>query len=255
MLNRLELSLAWLCTLLLAPATFASDGVIEINQICATQTGCSQGDAPGFPVSLAGGSSYILTSSLQVSGDVAALRGSGNSIGIDLNGFTISGNYFCSSAPPNCLSRAVHAAIEAPGSAVSVRNGTIRAWHGPAIDVGFGSRVEDLLIERGGNDGILARSGSIIRGNSISNLFGTGIRVQYNDEVSGDALVEGNIIQSLRGDGIHIGGGVVTENFTTNIFGSAGIFASDAGYGLNRFSSSPIGGTSMGNNVCGSAAC
>ncbi len=255
MTNRIAFSLAWICTFLLAPAAFASDGVIEINQVCATQTGCLPGDAPGFPVRLSNESSYILTSSLQVSGDVAALTAFGNSTVIDLNGFTISGDYSCSSSPPNCLSRAVHAAIEAPSTAVTVRNGTVRAWRGPAISVGFDSHIEDLLIERTGDDGIVAGAGSIIRGNRISSLFGTGIRIYFNPDLDGEALVERNIIRSVRGDGIRLLSGVVTGNYTSNVFGNHGSFGSGVGYGLNRFGSSPLGGISMGNNVCGASGC
>lgn len=255
MTNRLGYFLAWLCTMLLANAAFASDGVIEINQVCATETGCLPGDAPGFPVSLASKTSYVLTSSLEVSGDVAAPAGSGYSITIDLNGFTISGDYLCGTAPPNCLSRSSHAAIDAPGSSVSVRNGTIRAWPGPVISVGFDSQIEDLLIERSSGDGIVARAGSVVRGNRITNLFGTGIRIYFNDDVDGTALVERNIVQSVRGDGIRLSGGVITGNFTSNIFGSHGSFGSAAGYGLNRFGVAPVGGISMGNNVCGTSAC
>ena len=41
----------------------ASDGVLEINQTCAVNTGCFPGDAPGFPVHLDGtpSKSYALT--------------------------------------------------------------------------------------------------------------------------------------------------------------------------------------------------
>ena len=45
----------------------ASDGVLEINQTCATQTGCFPGDAPGLPVTLPVAGSYRLTSNLRTS--------------------------------------------------------------------------------------------------------------------------------------------------------------------------------------------
>ena len=60
---------------LTAPA-LASDGVIEINQTCAVQTGCIDnsggiGDTPGFPVTIEIPGSYVLTSNLVVSEKVA----------------------------------------------------------------------------------------------------------------------------------------------------------------------------------------
>ena len=42
-----------MAALAIAPmAASASDGVLEINQTCATQTGCFPGDSAGFPVTL-----------------------------------------------------------------------------------------------------------------------------------------------------------------------------------------------------------
>ncbi|MFO0690005.1 MAG: hypothetical protein U0900_15005 [Myxococcota bacterium] len=35
--------------------------MIELNQVCATQTGCAEGDDPGFPITLTATGSYRLT--------------------------------------------------------------------------------------------------------------------------------------------------------------------------------------------------
>lgn len=48
--------LALLLTVLALPA-YASDGVVELNPVCAVQTGCNDnsgdiGDTPGFPVTI-----------------------------------------------------------------------------------------------------------------------------------------------------------------------------------------------------------
>ena len=40
---------AWLA---LAPMAYAVDGVLEINQTCAVNTGCFAGDAAAFPVTI-----------------------------------------------------------------------------------------------------------------------------------------------------------------------------------------------------------
>ena len=53
-----------LLLLALTGAAFASDGVLEINQTCAVNTGCFSGDAPGFPVTPSDSGSYRLTSDL-----------------------------------------------------------------------------------------------------------------------------------------------------------------------------------------------
>lgn len=45
----MPLILTLLIVLLAAPIV-ASDGVLEINQTCAVNTGCFEGDEAGFPV-------------------------------------------------------------------------------------------------------------------------------------------------------------------------------------------------------------
>ena len=72
-----------------APA-LATDGVLEINQACAVQTGCFAGDGPGFPVTLAASGSYRLTSNLDFPSNTSSAIDVANSdISIDLNGTTI----------------------------------------------------------------------------------------------------------------------------------------------------------------------
>ena len=40
--------------MLVAPAAYAVDGVAEINETCAVQTGCLSGDTAGYPVTIDG---------------------------------------------------------------------------------------------------------------------------------------------------------------------------------------------------------
>jgi hypothetical protein len=62
------LSLLLVLFFCLPPAAYAAEGIAEINQTCAVQTGCFAGDSPGFPVTIDGsaGGSYRLTSDLSV---------------------------------------------------------------------------------------------------------------------------------------------------------------------------------------------
>ena len=48
-----------------AVPALAVDGVLEINQACAVNTGCSTGDTAGFPVTISTSGSYRLTSNLE----------------------------------------------------------------------------------------------------------------------------------------------------------------------------------------------
>jgi hypothetical protein len=78
--------------LVLAGPALAVDGVLEINQACAVNTGCFSGDVSGFPVSINGsaGRSYRLTSDLVI----PSVNSNGilaNAPDIDLGGFSIIG--------------------------------------------------------------------------------------------------------------------------------------------------------------------
>src|SRR5690606_10202060 len=69
---------------LAAPAP-AADGVIEINQTCAKQTGCFDNDTANFPVTIDGkaGKSYRLTSDLVVPDEnTTAIRISADDVSI-----------------------------------------------------------------------------------------------------------------------------------------------------------------------------
>jgi hypothetical protein len=77
-----------------ASPALAVDGVIEINQLVATQTGLDSGDAPGFPITISTPGSDRLTSNLQVSGVAGpapdAIDITADDVTLDLNGFTLS---------------------------------------------------------------------------------------------------------------------------------------------------------------------
>ncbi len=85
------LPLIALLLLALAGPALAVDGVIEINQTCAVNTGCSVGDSAGLPVSITNPGSYRLTSNLTTgSKQVTAILITTSDVTVDLNGFTIA---------------------------------------------------------------------------------------------------------------------------------------------------------------------
>jgi hypothetical protein len=80
----------------------AGDGAVEINQVCATQTGCLPGDAPGFPVTIDGAAAnnFLLTSDLVVpDADTTAIAVTipftQPAANVDLNNFQIVGPVTC----------------------------------------------------------------------------------------------------------------------------------------------------------------
>ncbi len=86
------LPLIALLLLALTGPALATDGVAEINQTCAVQTGCFSGDTAGYPVTIDGtaGRSYRLTGDLIVPDEnTDGIKVSTPSVTIDLNGFEI----------------------------------------------------------------------------------------------------------------------------------------------------------------------
>ena len=98
----MRLILTVVLLLVLAGPTLAVDGVLEINQTCAVQTGCFAGDTAGWPVTITEGGSYRLTSNLIVPDKTTgAILVSTSSVSIDLNGFEIVRSD-CVGATENC---------------------------------------------------------------------------------------------------------------------------------------------------------
>ena len=87
----------------LSGPAFAEDGVFEINQSCAVNTGCVTGDTAGFPVTITTTGSFRLTGNLTVPNEnTDGISISANSVSLDLNGFEIAGPTVCQSLPVTC---------------------------------------------------------------------------------------------------------------------------------------------------------
>lgn len=118
----------------------ASDGVFEINQTCAVNTGCFSEDTPGFPVTVNASGSYRLTGHLFVTGaNVTVIEITTGDVTLDLNGFSIRCLFF---GPP-CAGNGTGIGIDADReNNVTVLNGTVRDIAGAAIVVGPGGVVD-----------------------------------------------------------------------------------------------------------------
>jgi hypothetical protein len=152
----------------LAPATFATDGVLEINQACATQTGCFSGDTAGFPVTINASGSYRLTSNLTVNdGNSDGLFLTANAITVDFNGFAL--NLFA-------LNQGTGSGVDGAGAfgvplePVTLENGTIRGFWGWGIALAGegGVRVEDMALSFNRGGGISVGNRAMIVRNRLS---------------------------------------------------------------------------------------
>ncbi len=153
-------------TLTFPSSVAAGDGVVEINQVCAVQTGCLSGDAAGFPVTIDRPGSYRLTSDLLAdAAPVEVIDIQSDFVTLDLGGFQIVGDNVCLGFPPSqdllCTGASVHA-VRATTSTVGneVRNGSIVRAPGSAVLLGGASIVRAMRISEAAGFATLALTGS-----------------------------------------------------------------------------------------------
>jgi hypothetical protein len=230
-----------LCILLVLVAHpgLAVDGVVEINQSCATNGGCFSGDTTGFPVSIDGsaGRSYRLTSDLVVGDEnTDAIGIAAPSISIDLNGFEIV-RAACANDQANC------SAVSGSGSGIevdsstrrgcSVYGGSITAMGQFGVLLGEQGQIRNVRARWNGLTGIGADAGSLIEGNTAYGNGGAGIAC------GDDCLIRHN---TSRGNG---GAGIIP-----------GVGSGYVGNVVSDNSSTIVGGISLGGNACdGSTLC
>lgn len=264
---------------------FAGDGVLEINQTCAVQTGCFAGDGAGFPVTINGtaGRSYLLTSDLVVPNEnTDGIVVDASDIGIDLNNFAIIAAA-CVGATTNCTpTSGTGSGIERSSTAIqgtSVRDGSIIGMGNFGVLVGNQSEVRSVRARWNRVVGISAGSGSTISGNIASESGGAGLTGGAGVVVSGNtaygnggrgigvavgATVVNNTVHSNASDGIFVNSGSTVSGNTAYLNGGDGIEAfgsastvsgntarSNTGFGLELGSQSGYRENVISNNTAG----
>lgn len=179
--------------LALATPVQAVDGVLEINQTCAVQTGCFAGDTAGFPVTIGQAGSYRLTGNLEVPSTTAdGIEVLAEGVTLDLNGFRLEGP---GSGSGN--------GVEGEGDLV-VRNGFVRSFGARGI-VLTGGIVEDMVVSLNGGDGISSTEGkTLVRGCVVTDNGGVGLdlgaRAGYGENLVADnaqrAVIGGQAVAS-----------------------------------------------------------
>ena len=278
-MRRLLISLA--ATLFLAPSAHAVDGVLEINQACAS-VGCFSGDDPGFPVTIDGaaGRSYRLTSNLGVSNVFTHgifVKQGANDVSIDLNGFAI-GRASCldgevCSATKDGGGRGIGVEtplVDAPRG-LSVRNGSVM-WMPVGIYAGYGSSITNVRALWNGYYGIYAHTGSIVTNCTASENLDIGILAGKGSTVVGNTVAENGSHGIWVREGSTVEGNASYRNQTGLLADRDGVILrngvresigigidSNSGYGGNVSSGNGgtaiQGGVSLGRNVCDGGVC
>ena len=235
----------------LAGTALAVDGVAEINQSCAVQTGCFGGDAAGYPVAIDGtaGRSYRLTGDLIVPDIRDGIIVSTPSVTIDLNGFEIvrSG---CEGATSNCTStRGLGSGVSVGEGlpdlleifGISVKNGSITGMAHYGVYLGEQAEVSGLRVRWNRFDGIRVDKGSIVSGSTAYENGRNGIYAKAGSTVSGNevyengyqgisvfagSIVSGNAAYRNGDDGIYTSVGSTVSDNATYYNGDDGIWVS-----------------------------
>ena len=226
---------AWMLALVLATLALlgllgtsparATDGVVEVNQTCATLTGCMQGDGPGFPVTIVGAGSYRLTSNLVLPDtNTDGITYTGGDITIDLNGFAIMRASFTGRF--NCAAQTGtgHGIRLASGlSGAFVENGRILGMGEAGLLLGPGSHVKQIDSSCNGGDGLTTL------------MLNTGsLRVEDSQFIRNDragilsffrSVVTGSLVRENGHAGIRVGKGSVVKKNVVERSGSAGILS------------------------------
>lgn len=260
---------------------FATDGVREINQTCAVQSGCFDGDPPGFPVTITTSGSYRLTSNLDYPGaSASAITLAASDVALDLGGHTVKGTNNCTVGPngwvTGCSENGGFTAIDGFASVRDrVTNGRVFAASEVGIHLADASEVRDVQVSNCSNTGVVLGSRSIVASVSSIGNGANGIAA------TGPALVRDVVVTNNRLDGVTAGPGSTVSGSTTSDNGSDGITAttgslvrgntstSNGAFGLNLSGSvgyvdnaifgnqgTVQGGVNAGGNVCnGTTTC
>ncbi len=217
--------LTFLLSLTLAGPALAVDGVLEINQTCAVNTGCFSGDTAGFPVTIDGsaGSSYILTGDLTVPDEnTSGVLVSSSYITVDLGGHSVIGPVVCGGTPTVCSSSGTGRGVSTTAvNGVRIRNGTVRGFGDIGVGTNASGSIEDVASIGNAGIGIFVGPISTVdRSKAVAN-GGDGIAGANWVRISNSASVVN------AGDGILVGNESIVSNNTVTQNEGRGIAAGD----------------------------
>jgi len=246
--------------LALAGPALAVDGVLEINQTCAVNTGCFAGDTAGFPVTTNVSDSFKLTSSLKLpDGNTTGIEITGSGVTIDLNGFTV-GCFpgICTAGTGNAIGADL--TLQIPPTTVRVLNGTVQGAGNRGVDLGLLSVVENVIALGNRNHGIFTTDlSSVSRCRAIQNGW-DGIQVGKGSAVE-SSIANLNILSGIvAGLGSTISGNTAYQNGDDGIVAVSGSIVQrntvrgNGGYGLNLGGATAYRENVITSNLTGSVS-
>ena len=260
------------------PKVLVVEGVVLISQDVALGGGISGPcDTPGFPVTICQPGSYRLSSNLIVpDANTNGIVINTDKVTIDLNGFSITGPAVCTAFtfPVQCTVNGTGVGISNLSAMTGIiRNGTVRGMGRSGIEfAGFGNSYNTIVVEgihaesNAGSDGAgIQVYGGSVTGCTATTNAGDGLRLDVGNAIS-------NMVRNNGGHGI-VGGSVVSDNAVNSngqsgITNAANVFSNTVSFNLgfalldvqgywgnvllNGGGGFVSGGTSLGQNLCGS---
>jgi parallel beta helix pectate lyase-like protein len=257
----IRLALVPLVLLSLTRMAIGSDGIVEINQACATSVaGCFPGDAGGFPVTIVAPGSYRVTSNLSVPLNTTAIQINANLVTLDLGGFVVSGLNACPGYPTtSCTVTRGNPGITSAQFLVVVRNGSVTGMGGIGISLtGPSSEVDSVRLLGSGDDGISAQGAVRITHCFSGGNFGDGI------DIGEGVTADDNEVRANKGYGIFVYDFRLSSSVTRNraydntdngVYANDGITLVSRNVASANGGAQVLGGVSLGDNLCTGTRC
>ena len=212
---------------MIASSAYAVDGVLEINQTCASGAGCFAGDTVGFPVQITTPGSYRLTSNLAPPNQNTTLISiTAAGVSVDLNGFAIQGtNTFSGSGVAgSCSASGTGIGVSASAFDVAVSNGHVRGMGSHGVSLLTNSRVERVIAEQNCQNGIVVENASLVTASEARRNGAHGISMGATSRAY-ESVTEFNTLSGIFSQA----GGVNVEGCVANGNGGSGMRLGAAG--------------------------
>lgn len=198
---------------------WSSDGILEINQACAVNTGCFPGDDPLFPVTITSSGSYQLTSNLTTTEvNTGMIEITAVDVTLDLGGFVIAGIVQCIGTPATCDTTGTGFGINAASNTYTIRNGTVRGIGGYGVRAMRGGSIDGIHAVGNATFGFLTSGDTTIR---HSHATQNGVHGFFHT-TGGIATFTGNVARGNAAVGIWLDTGTI-ENSISQSNASGGI--------------------------------
>ncbi len=253
----------------------AVDGVVEINQTCAIQTGCFGGDTSGFPIhiqSISTAKSFKLTSDLILPNEnTTGISILTSNVNIDFNGFMIA-RAGCENGSCNILVGS-GVAITAGNTIdnIQIYNGTVSGMGDNGIRiVGEFNIIRNMRVFYSGDDGIDFGSNGIVERNIVSKNNDQGIVldnsntiinnvVSHNVDIgifasSSNFIIQNTVTNNDRGIFANSNSHIIANTISNNMQEGLVLGSTTSAYSrnviTNNLTGTVSGGTNLGNNLC-----